>query len=78
MTIQEKILEAMSRWLSECQNHQVKVYDYDEFHSFSTCGYDTCEFEEVEVHMYYTDPLNRRAVYCYTGSLSGLIWKLSE
>lgn len=77
MTIDEQILEAMSRWVSERLGKPVEVISYKEDYSVSTCGYDTCLDYSFDVDIRFMDKATgETGFHTYTGELSRLIREL--
>lgn len=77
MTIEERILKAMGRWLSERLDRTVEVISYYENYSSGTCGYGTCDYSDYEVTMIFEDSDGERGSFDYNDELSVLIKELT-
>ena len=77
MTIEEQILDAMSKFVSRKRGEDVTVTSYEENVAFGTCGEGTCDYEDYEVYMEYTDSNGVNRLYFYDGSLGDFVRELS-
>jgi hypothetical protein len=73
MSISVKLNEAIKNWLNSENIDCVEVIKFDESYSSSSCGYDTCVYDEWEVEIWFKDSNGKIKIHSYDGNFSRLI-----
>ena len=78
MSLSVKLNEAVKNWLNSMDLDCVDVISFDEMVTSSSCGYDTCSYEDWEVDICFKDSAGNTKFYSYEGKFSALISVLDK